>query len=139
MDELWRFYSESARNGSETWELEWLPVGLPDGRAPLSRTVPRDTHRRLEEEGLLAPDRFSTATEIDAIIAGPSHFWVFRSDLPTTPDEAEPIENGGPFTTLREARVRASSAVELVDIFRTPMGGGGWHFVVTVGRVESHD
>lgn len=115
MLELWRFHSESARNGSETWELEWLPVGLPDGRAPLSRTVPRETRQRLEDEGLLAPDKFSTATEIDAIIAGPSHFWVYPSGSPTTPEEAEPIDNGGPFMTLQEARTRAATARERVD------------------------
>ena len=133
-EQFWRFHSESARNGSETWELEWLPVGPPEGRPPLPRTVPRETRQRLEDEGLVAPDKLSTEVEIDAIIAEPSYFWVFPSGSPTNPEEAEPIERGGPFTTLAEARMRASHATEVrVDIFRTPISGAtGWRFVMSV-------
>ena len=132
MQELWRFHSESPRNGSETWKLEWLPVGPPDERSPLLRTVPRDTRQRLEDEGLLAPDRFSVEAEIDAVIER-SRFYVLPSGSSATPEGGEPIDEGGPFVTLAEARARALKAEDPVGIFRVPISGAtGWRFVVGV-------
>jgi hypothetical protein len=56
------------------------------------------------------------------------HFWLFMPGDPVSPDEADPLAPE-PFTSLDEARERASSLPSGADIFSTPMSVGGWSFV----------
>ena len=65
------------------------------------------------------------------------HYWLFRAENPTRPEDAEPAI-AQPFTSLDDARDAALSAGGNLDIFSTPGAGGGWHFVEHVELVTTN-
>jgi hypothetical protein len=67
MSPLYRFHSESAEDGNNTWRLEWVPV---DAEVPaLVRQVSVTTRTRLNGLGMLDPTRFASEDQIDSLIS----------------------------------------------------------------------